>query len=378
MRYTNEKINAKNNKFLNFLASEKKVNFIGWLIILILCAALVVTISYKIINKNNGVTVSGIILESNDYIDSLVENVANEISQDNNVDVSESQQEPEEPVKIDNSLCPSSNGTPYYIKVNYTANTVTIYKLDSDGKYSIPVKAMICSTGKATPTSGTYKTSDKYRWAYLNGNVWGQYAFRITGSILFHTVPYAKNSANTLKTSYYDQLGLSVSAGCVRLTVEDAKWIYDNCAKGTMVEFYSSSDPGPLGKPSAMKISDYPSTLNCWDPTDPDSSNPWKEYLKNGTIPEIKQQTKTEPKVQNENNNTSVAQDNPSAGQETSSSGQETSSEGENNSSTDKNNSSSEGENNPPAGQDNSSTDENNSSSEQDVPPAEPNNITED
>ena len=66
--------------------------------------------------------------------------------------------------------------------------------------------------------------------------------------------------------------------GCVRLSVKDAKWIFDNCAKGTKVEFYSDSNPGPLGKPSAKKISSYPDYLRNWDPTDPNSSNPWLSY----------------------------------------------------------------------------------------------------
>ena len=53
----------------------------------------------------------------------------------------------------------------YYIKVNYGANVVTIYSKDNDGNYTIPVKAMICSTGTATPKSGKY--SIKLRWEWL-------------------------------------------------------------------------------------------------------------------------------------------------------------------------------------------------------------------
>lgn len=40
--------------------------------------------------------------------------------------------------------------------------------------------------------------------------------------------------------------------GCVRLTVEDAKWIAENCPEGTTVEIYDGEDPGPLGKPEAQ------------------------------------------------------------------------------------------------------------------------------
>ena len=189
----------------------------------------------------------------------------------------------------------------YYIKVNYGANVVTIYKKDSSGKYTVPVKAMVCSTGKATPTSGTYKMSNKYRWHQLNGGVYGQYCSRITGHILFHSVPYKTNSPDTLKYVAYDKLGTKASAGCIRLTVADAYWIYANCASGTYVEFYSSADPGPLGKPSAQKISSNETCRN-WDPTDPLPNNPWKGYTEPASIT-VEQPKKEDTKQENTNNN---------------------------------------------------------------------------
>lgn len=189
----------------------------------------------------------------------------------------------------------TSSSYKYYIKVNYTAQVVTVYSADSEGNYTVPVKAFICSTGSATPTSGVYNSTTKYRWHTLNGGVYGQYCTRITGSILFHSVPYSVyGDAGSLKTSYYDKLGTYASSGCVRLTVEGAKWIYDNCAYGTPVEFYSSSDPGPLGKPSAMKISDAEGDLKNWDPTDPASDNPWIEYFANLSEDTTTEDTTTE------------------------------------------------------------------------------------
>ena len=63
--------------------------------------------------------------------------------------------------------------------------------------------------------------------------------------------------------------------GCVRLTVADAKWIYDNCSIGTAVYFYDNAgNPGPLGKPKAKKLSN--NSMGYWDPTDPSPGNPWK------------------------------------------------------------------------------------------------------
>ena len=72
--------------------------------------------------------------------------------------------------------------------------------------------------------------------------------------------------------------GTSASMGCVRMTVEDAKWIYDNCKSGTAVEFYSSEESGPLGKPETIKITEY-TDYRGWDPTDPNENNPWKEII---------------------------------------------------------------------------------------------------
>ena len=90
--------------------------------------------------------------------------------------------------------------------------------------------------------------------------------------ILFHSVPYDTHEKDTLITNYYNQLGNTASADCVRLAVQDAKWIIENCPAGTPVEIYNSPDAGPLGKPSAVRI---PS--NCtWDTTDPDTRNPWQ------------------------------------------------------------------------------------------------------
>ena len=139
---------------------------------------------------------------------------------------------------------------------------------------------MICSTGIATPNKGVFNTSNKYEWRYLIGNVYGQYATRITGSILFHSVPYTKQDKSSLEYWEYDKLGQPVSKGCVRLTVEDAKWIYDYCKIGTQVEFYEDDSVIPSEKINKIQISQYNENLRNWDPTDPDKNNPWIEYKK--------------------------------------------------------------------------------------------------
>lgn len=172
--------------------------------------------------------------------------------------------------------------TKYYIKVNCKSQTVNVYEKDENNKYSKPVKVMLCSTGVETPKTGVYKiTSFKQEWLGLQGNVYGQYCTQIVGNILFHSVPYIeKNNPSSLEYWEYDKLGEKASLGCIRLTVESAKWIFDNCETGTQVEFYSSEDPGPLGKPETQKISDYSEELKNWDPTDEKQENPWIIYKK--------------------------------------------------------------------------------------------------
>lgn len=208
-----------------------------------------------------------------------------------------------------------NNARPYYIKVNYGAQVVTIYKKDANGDYTVPVKAMVCSTGTATPKSGVYTIPGRWTWGALFGNVYGQYCIKITGNILFHSVPYLRRGdPASLEYWEYDKLGTAASAGCVRLKVEDVIWLYNNCANGTKVEFYSSSDPGPLGKPSAQKISGNEACRN-WDPTDPNPNNPWKSYKESGNTNlnnkqnESTNNTKPDNSVKNEGNN-SVNPDN--------------------------------------------------------------------
>ena len=189
----------------------------------------------------------------------------------------------------------------YYIKVNYGAQVVTIYSKDLEGNYTVPVKSMICSTGSATPKAGVYAIPGRWSWGLMQGNVYGHYVTKITGNILFHSVPYTQQNPSTLEYWEYDKLGTPASLGCVRLKVEDAKWIYNNCENGTNVEFYSSTDTGPLGKPSSKKISDYPDYLRNWDPTDSNPSNPWHSYKEGNQQTENDNQVNVQEKNETKN-----------------------------------------------------------------------------
>ena len=149
----------------------------------------------------------------------------------------------------------------YRIMVNKATNCVTIYK------GGMPVKAMICSTGADTPV-GTFTVSGKWKWLAMVGNVYGKYVTQFYGNFLFHSVPYTQiYNAHSLQTEEYNKLGTQCSHGCVRLCVEDAKWIYDNVPYYSSVTVIDSAGADPLPRPVREWL---PAGMN-YDPTDPEA-----------------------------------------------------------------------------------------------------------
>lgn len=187
----------------------------------------------------------------------------------------------------------------YCIAVNTKKNRVTIYAKDEEGNYTKPVECFICSCGKekcnckvekyqkknnsegyhshATP-KGVFKTGQRanQRWLKMVDNSYGQYTTNINGgSIWFHSVCYTGKDKSKLETEEFNKLGTQASLGCVRLCVRDAKWIYDKVSSGTLVYIYSSSVAGPISPTKSVPKIDLNSPNKGWDPTDPDSANPW-------------------------------------------------------------------------------------------------------
>lgn len=164
----------------------------------------------------------------------------------------------------------------YVIYVDRALNYVTVMQEEADGTLT-PVKVMICSCGReghATPR-GTFKTSRYYEWRLMVDRTYGRYAVSFTNKILFHSVPYLEASPDSLEWEEYNKLGENASLGCVRLSVEDAKWIYDHCKAGTTVIVYSGSEETePDEKPETIVIPED-SPYRGWDPTDFDINNPW-------------------------------------------------------------------------------------------------------
>ena len=162
----------------------------------------------------------------------------------------------------------------------FGTQSVVAYRAE-DGRW-VEERIMICSTGKKTPT-GTYAVHTKYRYHSLYGAK-GQYCSRIINHILFHSVPIQETARKVedglrqMKLEEYEKLGTPASDGCVRLTCVDAKWIYDNCDKTTVVLMTEGNGPIPTRPPELREGEPYTSSPGLgWDPTDPDEGNPYRQ-----------------------------------------------------------------------------------------------------
>ncbi|WP_416353956.1 L,D-transpeptidase [Agrilactobacillus fermenti] len=102
---------------------------------------------------------------------------------------------------------------------------------------------MLASTGKdgGTPT-GTFKIEAERGQKFYNSeskegaNYW--VSFKDHGIYLFHTVP--TNQAGTYDLTQAKQLGKQANShGCIRLSVADAKWFFENIPENTPVHIYN-------------------------------------------------------------------------------------------------------------------------------------------
>lgn len=186
----------------------------------------------------------------------------------------------------------SSNTNRLTIEVNRAASAVTIYLYNEETKkYDIPVKTCAVSVGSDTWTNagtsglnedssytplGNYSIctngiSVKYTLKEMHepdgSIVHARWASHIVGNVYFHAIAVGAKSHYSLPSSTYNRLGSPASAGCIRMTVADAKWIYDYASTGTPVKISkgNSSKPGPLGKAAVIKTT---GGIN-YDPTDP-------------------------------------------------------------------------------------------------------------
>ena len=125
----------------------------------------------------------------------------------------------------------------YRIKVSIDRQVVEIYERTIVNSYDL-VQSFTCSTGlhDSTPRGIFLEGFPVNRWHYFEKfNCWAQYSYEITGDIMFHSVIYGSNSESSLRRNSVYALGNPASHGCIRLSVEDAKWLFEHCKKGKAV-----------------------------------------------------------------------------------------------------------------------------------------------
>ena len=122
------------------------------------------------------------------------------------------------------------SSTKYFIIADIDNCYIMIFK-GSVGRWSLyKIYPMSCGKkGHATPR-GTYKVNKKLSYFYSHGS-YCYYATQWNGPYYFHSVTY------NWDVSVQDvRIVQHVSAGCIRLKKDVAKWIYKNIPKGTTVK----------------------------------------------------------------------------------------------------------------------------------------------
>ena len=131
----------------------------------------------------------------------------------------------------------------YYIEVDVYNQIVTIY----DAATMEIVRQMLCSSGEKlhwTPV-GDYilpedeKRTDRGPW-YQIGGFFVRYATRLSGKVLFHSIPYNWKDEDCIDRECLRRFGTPASHGCIRLRWQDAKFIAENCLPGTHVKILCS------------------------------------------------------------------------------------------------------------------------------------------
>lgn len=125
-----------------------------------------------------------------------------------------------------------ASATPWLILVDTTNCNLGIYT-GSQGSWR-QVANWVCSTGQPwTPTVvGQFTVTGK---GYSFGHGYTCYYYtQFYGDYLIHSIKYYQGTFTVMD----GRLGQHVSQGCVRLPINQAKWIYDNIPYGTKVVTY--------------------------------------------------------------------------------------------------------------------------------------------
>ena len=171
---------------------------------------------------------------------------------------------------------------PYFFEVDVKNQVVKVWKYDYNTQdYTILDRAFLCATGTTSNPSplGTFTLSGR-KSAHCKFPKWGggeaRWWTKINGDIAFHSVLYSSSSDDsTLKVSSLTGLGKRGSHGCIRLTVADAKWIYDHVQEGMQVWIHDDAEADPELR-YAIKPGEYDKTI--YAPKTTPAPEPFPEY----------------------------------------------------------------------------------------------------
>ena len=127
------------------------------------------------------------------------------------------------------------SSTKWLIMTNVTTHMVGVFY--RNGSYWDLRREFRSSTGAPeSPTvEGEFSVQSKMQYFGTSSyRCW--YATQFYGNYLFHSVLY--NVESEPRTVQDGRLGMAISHGCVRMRLEDAKWIYDNIPSKTKVVVY--------------------------------------------------------------------------------------------------------------------------------------------
>lgn len=127
-----------------------------------------------------------------------------------------------------------SSDTNYLVLVNRATHKVGIFT-GSKGNWQMNFY-WDCADGKeSTPTVTGVFTVGKKGYYFDSDGVRCYYYTQFYKGYLFHSVLYNPKNGNLAD----GRVGMALSHGCVRLQIDNAKWIYDNIPKGTTVVVYN-------------------------------------------------------------------------------------------------------------------------------------------
>ena len=128
-----------------------------------------------------------------------------------------------------------SSRSGYLILIDKSSHYLSLYR-GSQGRWSQDRswRVDVGAPGTSTP-SGVFNLGTKLLY-FDSGTCRCWYASQVTGSIYLHSVLYFQTGSPSRIMD--GRLGMSISHGCIRMELSNAKWIWDNVPAGTTIVVY--------------------------------------------------------------------------------------------------------------------------------------------